>query len=63
MKRENYDKATAHLDRIEKLKAIREKIKREFPESEYDKTSKIWPEILDTIKVHLLNEENQFDRL
>jgi hypothetical protein len=40
MTRDTYDKATVALDRFNKLVAVRDKIKREFPEFEYDQEAK-----------------------
>jgi hypothetical protein len=40
MTRDTYDKATVSLDRVLKLKAIKEKLEREFPEFKYDKGQK-----------------------
>jgi hypothetical protein len=40
MTRDAYDKATVALDMFNKLTGIRDKIKREIPELEYDKQLK-----------------------
>ena len=64
MKRETFDKAYVCLDQIAKLKQIKEKIKQQFPEFEYDKLSKeIGDDIFDVLnhKIELANK--RFDEL
>lgn len=64
MTRDAYDKATVSLDRFNKLVAIREKIKREFPEFEYDKEAKeIAKGIYELIEAKVKEAADEFGKL
>jgi hypothetical protein len=64
MTRDNYDKATVSLDLINKLKAMKEKLKREFPEFEYDNQAKeIGKMIFGMIDDKIAYEQKHFDSL
>lgn len=64
MTRDAYDKATVALTRVEKLKAIKEKLKREFPEFEYDSESKeIGTSIFRVLDSRITQEQNDFNDL
>jgi hypothetical protein len=64
MTRDNYDKATVVLDRLLKLKGIKEKIEREFPEFKYDKEAKeIGDSIYELLDKKIIHEEINFDNL
>jgi hypothetical protein len=64
MDRNTYDKATVALDRFNKIAAIRDKIKREFPEFEYDKEAKeIGNEIFVLLEKHIKAAADEFGRL
>jgi hypothetical protein len=64
MTRDSYDKATVALDRINKLKAIKDRIKREFPEFEYDMEAKeIGNAIFKVLEARIMHEQKDFDQL
>jgi hypothetical protein len=64
MTRDNYDKATVSLDRFNKLTAIRDKIKREFPEFEYDSQAKeIGKAIFELIESKIKESADEFGKL
>lgn len=64
MTRDNFDKAAVALDKIAKLKAMREKIKHEFPEFEYDKQAKeVGDAIFNMIDASITVAEKQFKEL
>lgn len=64
MTRDIYDKATISLDRFNKLVAIRDKIKKEFPEFEYDKEAKeLSKDIFEVIEAKIKIEADKFGSL
>jgi hypothetical protein len=64
MTRDNYTKATVKLDRINRIKNVIEKLKREFPEFEYDIEAKeIGKSIYQLLQLRLLIEQKEFDEL
>lgn len=64
MTRELYDKATVSLDRINKLEATKAKLKREFPEWEYDSEAKeIGERVFYLIDCMVKQEQTTFDHL
>ena len=64
MTRDVYTKATVKLDRINRINAIIEKLKREFPEFEYDVEAKeIGKSIYQLLQLRLLIEQKEFDEL
>jgi hypothetical protein len=64
MTKEAFEKAYIITDRIAKLKAIKEKIKREFPEFEYDTISKeIGNSIFEVLDSRIKDQQKEFDSL
>lgn len=64
MTRESFDKAYCLIDRINKIKAIKEKLIREFPEWAYDKEAKeIGDEILQVLNDKIEINNNEFKLL
>lgn len=64
MNRDTYNNATVALDRVLKFQAIKDKIKREFPEFEYDKQSKIvGDKIFAVLDKEIEEEQKYFDEL
>jgi hypothetical protein len=64
MTKDAFEKAYVITDRIAKLKAIKDKIKREFPEFEYDTASKEIGEALYAVLDAKINwEQSKFDSL
>lgn len=64
MTRDTYTKATVALDKSHKLQALREKIKREFPEFEYDAQMKeIGEQIFSLLDAKITGYETQFSEL
>lgn len=64
MTHDTYTKATVALDKSLKLKAMREKIKREFPEFEYDAQMKeIGDQIFSLVDAKISGYETQFNDL
>jgi hypothetical protein len=64
MTRDIYTKATVKLDRINRIKNVIEKLKREFPEFEYDIEAKeIGKSIYQLLQLRLLIEQKEFDEL
>jgi hypothetical protein len=61
MTRDTYDKATVALDRYNKLVAVSDKIRREFPEFEYDKEAKeIGDAIFALLEARIKTAEDEF---
>jgi len=64
MTREAYDMATITLDKVLKLKALKEKIKREIPELEYDAQLKEYGEyIFNYLNAEITGYERHFKDL
>lgn len=64
MTRETYDRATAALDKSLKLKALKQKIKSEVPELEFDVQLKdISQQIFDALDYEIKKHEQCFEDL
>lgn len=64
MTRDNYTKATVKIDRINRINNVIEKLKREFPEFEYDVEAKeLGNAIFSMLQMRLHIEQREFDEL
>lgn len=64
MTRDTYDKATVALDKTLKLQGIRDKVKRELPELEYDPQLKeLAKEVFEVIETHIRLHADEFGKL
>jgi sRNA-binding protein len=64
MTRDNYTKATVKIDRINRINNVIEKLKREFPEFEYDVEAKeLGNAIFSMLQMRLHIEQRELDEL